>query len=152
MDRPLTQYDVQDIVGSPIGMSLYDDPNILRTFLDGKCLIFQKGEDEVGHWCCMYLKGNTITVFNPFGYKPTGIFYNILVHSKYKVRYMDFQLQSLEANTCGRWCGLFLRYMWHEDYFIEMFKNYTDEDIILFTDYLIKQNGSINFRLSQTLA
>lgn len=155
-DFPLSGNQVMDLVGYPIRIlpfSMIDGLEIDDLFENDLCLINYLKDDSFGHWCCLARDGDTITYFNPAGsfiddarvgipdeyieisnQKQPHLLRLLYSNSKknggkYDIRYMDFPLQSYNTNTCGRWCGLFMRYyLMGEENFINLFKGKKDLD------------------------
>ena len=167
-DYPLSGREVMDIVGYPVRIvtfNLIDQLDLEDLFLNDLCLINYLHEERFGHWCCLCRDGDTITYFNPSGnfiddaregipddyieisnQKQPHLLKLLYSHSKknggdYDIRYMDFPLQSYNTNTCGRWCGLFMRYyLMGEENFIKLFsdKSNLDKMIIDMTEPVLR--------------
>jgi hypothetical protein len=91
----------------------------------GRCIfLFLTQSDTVGHWLCMFKRGDdTIEYFDSYGEKPEAqrewltpekleelgegepYLYNLLKASGYKVYYNKFPYQAdkNDVNSCGRW-------------------------------------------------
>jgi hypothetical protein len=125
-----------------------------------------KGNTITGHWCCLKkLDNKSIVFFDSYGEFPDSQLDNIdkeyreennmirshlshlLIDSKFKnIYYNQFEFQCLEPgiNTCGRWCGLFLRLAMKPEPFKElidhlcnMFDLYPDELVTYLTQQFI---------------
>jgi len=133
--------------------------------LNNACLINYLYEDRMGHWCALKRNGKSVTFFNPSGGEiddmidilnklakdprndvPGGqdkpyLTKHLLrenIYNDTEIRYMDYPLQDPNTSTCGRWCGLFLRYPeLTEDEFIDIFKNFNDKQIVQLTEPLL---------------
>lgn len=165
-DIPLNGREVNDIVGEPIGGLLFSqakDMDLEDMFKNDRCLINYHHKDNMGHWVAMrrdrtgeYSEGHhpTIYYFNPSGNTVDGAIDHLpkdyreetnqdyphilkkLYDSDYKVKYMDYPIQKNNTNTCGRYCGLFLRYPLDENQFVEIFGKLSNDSIIRFTEAL----------------
>jgi len=157
MDKPLNGKDVEKIVGFPINMvpfSKMEEYKLDDLFTNDCCLINYLSGPRFGHWCCLVRnkKKNTITYFNPTGrfideaieflpefkYISNQCFPHLLkklYESKYKIHYMDKRLQRPNTNTCGRYCGLFMKLKgFSEDDIINLLKHKTNNEIIEITN------------------
>lgn len=185
MEKALSKGEIEDIIGKNVNMIRYMDikdfDNVNQLFINNstsgrivkpysKCLLhFQTNHNNntfYGHWTALYMKGNKIFFFDPYGdvvddqldnIDPN---YNMIVNqdypylskllhdSKYNIYYNPYRLQKLQKgiNTCGRWCAIFLKYINEYgdiDDFVKVFKNYKkegydlDELIVYLTDYLL---------------
>lgn len=166
-DKPLNGLEVQQIVGCPIKIIVFGD--IDKYELDQLfekndcCLINYLSGPRFGHWCCLVRNGNKITYFNPSGrfideainhlpedfkYLSNQAFPHLLqklYDSKYKVRYMDHCLQKNGTNTCGRYCGLFMRMRtFSEDDIIKLLGDKTNDEIIKLTNPFLKQSFRVD--------
>lgn len=132
MDKELSNYDVYNIVKKPFGLiegnRINENYDIDDLLINDMCLIIYNEINKIGHWCCMKKIKNTIYFFDPYGdfideqQKYTNKIYDpvlrkilkryIKLNKKNKVEYNDNQLQKFKKgiNTCGRWCGIFLKY------------------------------------------
>lgn len=136
IELALSNVDVEDIVGKQINMIVYDNLNtvgdINDLFINNCCLISYRWGDNMGHWCCLRKnkKGNKtiISFFDSYGDFPDDELKKIKLKFnpeiarlllKFRdesdnnlVEYNDEQLQKkqFKVNTCGRWCGLFMKY------------------------------------------
>lgn len=115
---------------------LHDKKNIEELFFPmsrGALILFQDNHGEnffTGHFCCLLKKGDKLIFFDSYG-KNVGTQYEyiskkyrnltnqlkndiarLMVHSKYgDLYYNEFEYQEMKKgiNTCGRWCGLYLK-------------------------------------------
>jgi len=141
MDKALSNEDVEKIVGHKIGLVTYDmikniyDVN--EMFVNDCCLIYYPVTPTFGHWCCLRKNNNLINFFDSYGDCVDDELE--IIHSKFKpdllhllqkycdkggkVDYNYHKLQKLsdKISTCGRWCGLFMRY---NDMSIDEFANF----------------------------
>lgn len=162
MDFPLSGGQVQDLVGHEIKLvPFYDIPlyqnDIESLFINECCLINYLSSPQMGHWCCLLKKDNTIYYFNPVGRfideaieklpkkyaKESNQDYPYLAqlflnNPQYNYRYMDKRLQRKDTLTCGRWCGLFLRLKVDEEKFYRMFKDLSKEGLINLTNLMLE--------------
>lgn len=170
MDIPLNARQVMDIAGFmanmlPFGkVSEYKD--IDELLVNDCCLINYLSTPKFGHWCCVTKNDDTITYFNPTGKFIDETIDNLpdfkhvsnqafphllkLMHdSPYKCRYMDYPLQKPGTNSCGRYCGLFMRlHKLGDDEIIRTLKGFSNQEIINATNKLIddmKWADKINF-------
>jgi len=161
-DYPLSTSQVVELVGHDIKMvPFYDVPkynNIDDLFVNDCCLLNYLSQPMIGHWCCLVRDKdiNTIYYFNP-----TGRFIDdaikflpkeyaeashqdfpyladlFLRNPQYNYRYLDKRLQDKDTYTCGRWCGLFMRLKLDEDNFYRMFKDLSNEGLIILTNMMV---------------
>lgn len=85
---------------------------------DGAAIIFyDKKDDDVGHWSCLFRKGKYLEFFDPYGLdidgplKFTGgrsYLTNLCLNSKYRITFNPYSIQKYSNNisTCGRFVGL----------------------------------------------
>lgn len=139
MDKYLSNIDVQNIVGHKIGNIIYNEmpkvKNVDDLFINDCCLILynwgKEGNAILGHWCCLRRnkKGNKtiINFFDSYGDFIDDQLDNIPIKHipnlskllyEFSIRkncYVEFSNRKLQKNdekiaTCGRWCGLFMKY------------------------------------------
>ena len=139
MDYYLSNDDVEQIVGHKINTIIYDQmdkvKNIDDLFINDCCLILynwgMQNNTILGHWCCLRRNkiGNKtiINFFDSYGKFIDDQLYKIPIKHipnlskllyKFSIRkncYVEFNnrhLQKLDDKvaTCGRWCGLFMKY------------------------------------------
>ena len=135
MDKSLSAEEVQQIAGEPIrvlkysALCNYKDIEDMFGKYKGVLLLYESTLNR-GHWTCLKkMKNKTICFFDSYGYIPddelhfTNIKFRrencmdlpyltaLMYKSKYAIDYNDVQLQKFKdnINTCGRYCGLFLR-------------------------------------------
>lgn len=143
MQKSLNGNEVTQIVGYPIKIIKYSDikkHKNIDDLMDGyNLLILFETENNKGHWCALKKCNNTLYFFDSYGIVPddeleytpkqfriknnmdkfylTKLFYD----SDYNIDYNNYQLQKFDdnVNTCGRYCGLFLK-----------LKNISNEDFV----------------------
>tara|TARA_R110000782_G_scaffold16495_1_gene47177 strand:- start:385 stop:1356 length:972 start_codon:yes stop_codon:yes gene_type:complete len=132
---------------------------------NNRCVILFENRMNVGHWTCMYKRGNTIFFFDSYGNDMKGVYdfvpkninqslqqnfkdlVKLLYNSPYKVEYNDYELQKDAdgINTCGRWCIIRMEYpQLSLDQFNKLFKNKAlspDEIIVKLTPEFPKTKG-----------
>lgn len=80
-------------------------------------IFYDKKDDPVGHWSCIFRKGKTLEFFDPYGMdidEPldfTGgksYLKALCYNSKYRLTYNPYSIQKYSKNisTCGRFVGL----------------------------------------------
>jgi hypothetical protein len=129
MDRLLSTADVVKIAEQPMAMLLYDDlaefqraQDLFDPATGNACLILVRCGPNNGHWVVLTKDGTDVTFFDSYGgfiddqldYTPVKYAPHLSrLLSKYpgRVHYNAKQVQkySKDVNTCGRWCGLFVR-------------------------------------------
>ena len=133
-----------------------------------KCIILLESEPNRGHWVCLYRDrtDRTVSYMDPYGFSieeplkmmDSSILWasgqefpyllKMLLDYKGSVYYMDRKLQKMQLgiNTCGRWCGFYLRIadLVSIDDFARAFKSAsaesglsTDEMIVSITDEIL---------------
>jgi hypothetical protein len=134
MDISLNFYDVQTIANKKLCLIMSPD---LRTLtlndlfrLSDYVVINYLSRENYGHWVCLYYnrRDNIINFFDSYGGMPDDqlkfIPYNfrlasnqnypyllkMLYRYKGEVQYNYKKLQGPNTTTCGRWCGLYLKY------------------------------------------
>lgn len=169
MDYPLSGTEVLTIVNDPKIQCLrfgdIEKFGLGPLISNGKLLINYLTEPMMGHWCCLVKIGNTIFYFNPSGRfidealdfipeknnkllnQDFPHLLKLLHDSEYKVRYVDKQMQESGTNSCGRWCALFLKFMpilKSEEKFMELFENFSNDDVIMLTDSILEFNRRLH--------
>lgn len=158
MDRLLTVDDVSKIAGYPLKMMLYDELKDVRRAQDlfdpeqgNACLVLVRCGPNNGHWVVLTRDGTDITFFDSYGgfvddqldhtpvkYRPE--LSRLLGRYPGKVHYNDVQVQRYDdrVNTCGRWCGLFVRERGvGVDDFVDVIEEYgidPDQLVVMATD------------------
>lgn len=122
-EYPLNGYDIMSICGMEIGFTLESEFEIGKMHNDALAVLVNDQED-VHHWACLVRNWNSYCYFDSFGEKPKNK--NLLAIID---RYMNKELQSESAVTCGRWVGHFLRYFGiNEDAYSALFKGCKERD------------------------
>lgn len=176
MDEPLNGVEVMNIVGHRINCVPFQkikNLGVEELFQNGCLLINYLSSPNMGHWCCLVKVDNRIYYFNPTGRfidetlelipeemnKLLGqTFPDLLLKlykSNYEVSYSDEQLQEKNTNSCGRWCGLFMRmipklaetYNNPEEEFIKMFKGFSNSEVVELTNLIADRNKMISDEL-----
>lgn len=136
MDRSLTIYDINKIVGRNINLIIYDkikDYDSIYQLLtppNYELVILYNTGRNYGHWCCLYKANNgNIIFFDSYGkeideqlpymkkyYTKSGkhlfpLLTNLLLKlpESVKIEYHDKVLQGKTSATCGRWVGFRLK-------------------------------------------
>jgi hypothetical protein len=108
-----------------------------------RAYIMYMSSENYGHWCAMLRRGNTISLFDPYGkftehyndeFKTShrGHLARLLIKSGYNIEYSDYEFQKDYSSTCGLWCALFLIFCedMTVDEFIEKFKGLSEEKLV----------------------
>lgn len=144
IDNDLNALDVQKICFNKYKVLLYSDlinyKNINEVLgkYNGTIILFQNTK-LTGHWCCIwYNNDKTIHFFDPYGFEiDTQLNLATYVKKKYlsdlfnksgcHIDFNKYELQKFtkNINTCGRWCGLRLRfrYLSHKKFYELFTKN-----------------------------
>ncbi len=150
MMTPLHPEDIYKISGKPFNLVLYSeihDMNNVEQLFGGLkfAILLYEYKSRSGHYVLLskYDDGKTIEYFDSIYQFPDIVLkkmnmnlrkslnedkaylVNLLDKSRYDIEYVDFMLQGKKTSTCGRWCGLRMRYSDVSiDIFIEFFKSY----------------------------
>ena len=164
----LSDLDVLNLVDNKAKVLLYKELskfNTLDELLEpyGSVFILYETKPNYGHWTCLWRRNsNTINFFDPYGIFPDEeLYWNdeytrkyldqnipflsyLLINSPYKnleFNDHDYQHESTNINTCGRWCALrILLRNWSPEQFEKVFgyvKN-PDDLVTLITEILSK--------------
>lgn len=155
--KALSPEDIRNISGKDFRMILYSDihnyKNIEDLFNGSQFIvILYEYKPQFGHYVLLFkYDNNKVVEYFDSIYKypdfvltklPERVKYqlnenknylvNLLVKAKYKIEYNDIKMQKDNTATCGRWCGLRIRYSDIKlDDFINIFiKKYLDPDEI----------------------
>jgi hypothetical protein len=138
MNRMLSKYDIEKIIGHPIKITLSsmlkNVSSIAELFGGGnQALILydykKHGNTFVGHWCALLLNDDGLSFYDPYGHfiddqlkfvpdeykKESGQVRNELTRLMYyspfkKLHYNPHRHQNVpKSSTCGRHCALFLK-------------------------------------------
>jgi hypothetical protein len=131
MDIALSSQDLKDIFDGELKILLYGDVQKYRTVdellepYDRVCILYNWTKN-MGHWVCLFKKGDTIYFFDSFGSIPDGrtnmgqipkqlkykfgmdykYLTDLLYNSPYTIDYNPKVLQDKYSSTCGRWCAV----------------------------------------------
>jgi len=104
-------------------------------FPHGKLFILYQFEPTYGHWCCLFVRDNSLNFFNSYGkmiddpatYKGVSInmrqklnetqpkLLELMLKSRYKIlNFNEYRFQGKDTCTCGRFCTVRL-WMWKLD-------------------------------------
>lgn len=166
MDYPISNHDIYNILGEDTRIFKYRQLSKFKTIEElfatkDFVIILYETKKDFGHWCCIlwHKKRNTIEHFDSYGLMPDDelkfvpdVFRKInnmmvphltalLYNSKKKIEFSEFELQSQDTQTCGRW--VLFRIVNMHNMNIYKFKNMfidkkfkPDELIYLFTNYI----------------
>jgi len=135
-EYPLSDGDIRRVLGNEIKIFTYPQLKSLRSadqLFDskGRCIILYLTEGpNVGHWCCLMKRGDTIDFFDPYGDSPEEVkdgiprsrLESLDMDSPYLTRLLrgsgrkvfynrhQYQKQRGDINTCGRHCVTRLLY------------------------------------------
>lgn len=168
----LTPDQVLQIAGSDTGFISYDKLKHVKSINElfkrfKKVLLlyinYMDNNNIIGHYNALVKKPKSIEFFDPFGMKPDKILMmktksdrtateqehnylsKLLLASETPVEYSSCKLQAEGSETCGYWCGIFLRYsnlsmtQW-ESFFNSLKKKYTRKQL---DEMIIKLSQSI---------
>ena len=128
--------DIEKILGKDIFIFTYPYLNEVQHINDvfdsqGRSMMLFLTEDQnTGHWCCLFKKGQRIDYYDPYSGKPDEdmkwltedkkeelgqedkILTKLLKESGYQVWYnnVPYQSESTHVATCGRWSAMRLYY------------------------------------------
>lgn len=151
--RATTCSEVLHLVDGKCNVIIGDDIKKFRSIDQilepySRAFIMYKSAPNYGHWCAITKRGDTISLFDPygkfieeyndmFGTSHRGHLAKLLVNNDYKIEYSDHKFQTDYSSTCGLWCSLFLIFCRDIsiDEFIEQFRGLREEQLVcLFYD------------------
>ena len=144
VDNDLTGTDVQRICFDRYPVIIYSDLPKYKSIdqvmgKNGGCILLFQNTRLTGHWCCLWKQShNTVAFFDPYAFAPDSqldlatyvrvpYLTHLLDRSGYRVDANTYELQKFTAkvNTCGRWCGIRLRFrhLSHREFYNLFTKN-----------------------------
>lgn len=123
--------------------------NIDDLFVDDSFIIlYQNTAGDIGHWCCVVRRGDTLSYFDSYGRFPDPYKYlkgkkpylsRLLYVSPYYLEYSDHDYQSSNTATCGHFCivRILFKYRPLEEFekFMAQFNN--DDEVVTAISYML---------------
>jgi hypothetical protein len=137
---PTTDKDLLKAIDTNIveHRNLYKYSNIDQILKNDACIIFyDRTSGNVGHWCCIIRRGDSIEYFDSYGRPPSFPKYihgdkpyllNLLKKSRYYVYYNPYNFQSKGVATCGRHVVMRILFKRYSLGYYKRFMNNIDHD------------------------
>lgn len=135
----------------------------------GKCVILYMLEEAYGHYCCLFVRDDSLNFFNSYGKmvddpsvytnvetdlmikmnETTPVLLKLMVNSRYKtLNFNQYRFQGKKPSTCGRFCCVRLwLWMFDDDEFKKFVTSGREADpdqiVVLLTENVFK-----NFKLN----